>query len=460
MKGKANIICPKCKHCEGLDRLTKMYSCKHYNNYPDSAIGMDCEIECDNFEEVNMNKVEGKASDICHKCKNGKVVVWEGVSNIECEDPYDGSIRKMSCDSNIRCSMFEIRSEKKEEARDKIPLLQHELEMDKLKRKIHELEKEKAAHLKGIERLKKSKEKLQNQVKNLQTTNEESYKREEKLEDKIHRLKRGLLEESKRFARLDSEFLIPLTHVLYPGEAKICKPYSEVLEDIKELRLEKSMKMSNYENELADHWKRDYEFVRDKLVHPIYDILYPGNLSRDINITDLLNTIKDFKVYADENESMYGEIKKLRDMYASRSNEIDHLLSENKELKGRVKYWSDIATKSAGQIIKFKQDMNEWRSLYNSLSETCADYDKRCKEECEKKYRDEISKLQNIVTEKDVEIKGLKKEIINITFDKVDAKDITKKNVKLNQTISDQEITIKALLITIKEMCKEDETNA
>jgi cell division protein FtsL len=102
--------------------------------------------------------------------------------------------------------------------------------------------------------------------------------------------------------------------------------------------------------------------------------------------------------------------------------------------------------------------MNEWRSLYNSLSETCADYDKRCKEECEKKYRDEISKLQNIVTEKEVELKKLKKEIINLNFNRTAAYDIMKENTKLNQTISDQEVTIKALLITINEMCK-DETN-
>lgn len=77
-------------------------------------------------------------------------------------------------------------------------------------------------------------------------------------------------------------------------------------------------------------------------------------------------------------------------------------------------------------------------------------------EECEKKYRDEISKLQNIMTEKEVEIKGLKKEIINLGFDRVTVKAVMNKNNKLNQTISDQEITIKALLITIKEMCKDE----
>lgn len=223
------------------------------------------------------------------------------------------------------------------------------------------------------------------------------------------------------------------------------KEKSELLED----KLKKA-------NELAESWKRDYEFVRDQLIHPIYDILYPDSPNRDINITDLLNTVKDFKVYADENGQMYKEIQEWREKCISRGNEIDHLISENKELKGRVKYWSNLATNSAGQIIKFKQDRDEWRKLYNSLSETCADYDKRCKEECEKKYRDEISKLQNIVTEKEVELKKRLKENIYLSQNKLFADRVIEKNKKLNQTISDQEVTIKALLITIKEMCKEE----
>lgn len=94
--------------------------------------------------------------------------------------------------------------------------------------------------------------------------------------------------------------------------------------------------------------------------------------------------------------------------------------------------------------------------LYNSLSESCADYDKRCKEECEKKYRNEISKLQNIVTEKEVEIRNLKKDNVRLSKDISWGNMIAEKNTELNQTISDQEVTIKALLITIKEMCKED----
>lgn len=218
MKGKASAICPNCKHCEGLDRFVNMYSCKHYNKYPDSAIGMDSEIDCCNFEEVNMNKVEGKVSDICPNCKNCKGITKESngvhdwLTEVECEDPYDGMTKTLDADSNVCCSMFEAKKEKE-----------------------------------------------------------------------------------------------------------------------------------------------------------------PFNLN-----------------------------------------------------------------------------------MSRALSEICSDYDKRCKEECEKKYRNEISKLQNIVTEKEVEIKGLKSDIIVLHQNKFLADTAMEKNNKLKQTISDQEITIKALLITIKEMCKDE----
>ena len=157
---------------------------------------------------------------------------------------------------------------------------------------------------------------------------------------------------------------------------------------------EKNKKLSELEeklkkaNELADSWKKDYERVRDQFIYPIYNILYPDNPNLDINVTDFLNNIKDLKVYADENGSMYKEVQEWREKCISRGKDIDRLSSENKELEARVKYWGDIATGSTGQIINFKDEIR-----------------------------------------------------------------------KLNQTISDQEITIKALLITIKEMCKEDETN-
>lgn len=158
-------------------------------------------------------------------------------------------------------------------------------------------------------------------------------------------------------------------------------------------------------NELADSWKRDYERLREQFLCPIYDILYPDNPNLDINVTDLLNDVKNLKVYGDENGRMYKEIQEWREKCIARSNDIDHLLSENKEK------------------------------------------DKK------------IGELQNIVTEKEVEIKGLRKDNVRLNKDISWGNMIAEKNTELNQTISDQGVTIKALLITIKEMCKDDETN-
>lgn len=158
-------------------------------------------------------------------------------------------------------------------------------------------------------------------------------------------------------------------------------------------------------NELADSWKRDYERLRDRFVHPMCNILYPDKPDLNINLTDILNDIKNLKVYADENGQMYKELQEWREKCISRGNDIDHLLSENKEK------------------------------------------DKK------------IGELQNIVTEKEVEIKGLRKDNVRLNKDISWGNMIAEKNTELNQTISDQGVTIKALLITIKEMCKEDETN-
>ena len=130
-----------------------------------------------------------------------------------------------------------------------------------------------------------------------------------------------------------------------------------------------------------DSWKRDYERIREQFLCPIYDILYPDNPNLDINVTDLLNYIKDLKVYEDENKSMYEDLK----------------------------YWRE-----------------------------------RCHG-----------------AETDVTTLNSKVEVLERKLQKADSiRDIVGNESKLNQTISDQEVTIKALLITIKEMCKEENENA
>lgn len=57
--------------------------------------------------------MKGIAKDICPKCKNCKGVTRESngihvwLTEVECEDPYDGMIKTLQADSDICCSMFE-----------------------------------------------------------------------------------------------------------------------------------------------------------------------------------------------------------------------------------------------------------------------------------------------------------------------------------------------------------------
>ena len=180
---------------------------------------------------------------------------------------------------------------KSEKSCDKIPFLRHELEMDKLRMKIHELEKEKSDHLKGIERLKK------------RAADSDYYKE-----------KSELLEE-KYIARGKD-----IDHLLSENKEKD-KKISELEEKLKEA------------NKLADSWKRDYEFVRDQLIHPIYDILYPDNPNRDINVTDFINNVKDLKVY--ENKSMYEDLKYWRERCHGAETDVTTLNSKVETLKNK-----------------------------------------------------------------------------------------------------------------------------
>jgi chromosome segregation ATPase len=360
-----------------------------------------------------MNKVEGKVGDFCPNCKNCKGITNEHdgktasirLTEVECVDPYDGMTKTLNADSDICCSMFEPKpdrrcekcerfdgtychgpngtitisykalfdepvdcpsyEEKNEKEQFNLNTSREQLEsniLDLFEEKnrlngiINGLEKEKAAHMKGIERLKKSQEKLQNQVKNLRTTNEESYKREEKLEDKVHKLERRLLEENKRFNRLDTEFLMPLAHVLYPREAKICKPYSEVLKDIKLLNkgiydlkednkrladknkalferdgeLKELIKASKRKDDLIQSYREklkkandeisllnskldklgEYYRTDEKFIDNIQKVVFPQEEGSDYTYSydEILNKVKDLKVQSDENGLMYNDL--------------------------------------------------------------------------------------------------------------------------------------------------------
>ena len=117
MKGKASDICPKCKHCEGMV-ADSFYVCgdSHSDGGLYHLMGAEDELYCTDYEEeTTMNKVEGKVGYFCLKCKNCKGITKEydgknasiRITEVECEDPYDGMVKTLNVYSDICCSTFE-----------------------------------------------------------------------------------------------------------------------------------------------------------------------------------------------------------------------------------------------------------------------------------------------------------------------------------------------------------------
>lgn len=141
-------------------------------------------------------------------------------------------------------------------------------------------------------------------------------------------------------------------------------------------------------------------------------------------------------------ERLYNDIR-----YALRKDEtLDESISCVRDIPSEVEMIEDLKKRAAeSDYYKEKSELLEKRN--NNQFDTIREKDKK------------IGELQNIVTEKEVEIKYLRKDNVRLNKDISWGNMIAEKNTELNQTISDQGVTIKALLITIKEMCKDDETN-
>lgn len=243
MEIKAKDMCPRCKYCLGMTPQG-MYSCGKANDGSELNIGIDAVLICANFEWKD-EKVEGKVSDICPNCKNCKGITKESngihdwLTEVECEGPYDGMTKTLDADSDICCSMFELKEDK---------LMQYYREKSKNYEQIlTDISRFVPVDVidfkdlpKIIEQMRKTGDMYDSISESYDTLFDQKYefqKANEKLEDKVHKLERRLKEEKKRFDRLDTEFLMPLAHVLYPNE-QVCKEYSEVLTDVKLLKKE------------------------------------------------------------------------------------------------------------------------------------------------------------------------------------------------------------------------------
>jgi chromosome segregation ATPase len=191
----------------------------------------------------------------------------------------------------------------------------------------------------------------------------------------------------------------------------------EVIEDLKKRAADSDLykemsellkvKLKNA-NEVADSWKRDYERIREQILCPIYNILYPDNPNLDINVTDLLNTIKDFKVYADENESMYADLKYWKERCHKAETDVTILNSKVETLKNKN-------DKSQSEIENLTKAVGELQSDIATLNSKIKVLDKRNTNQSviigEKgKQIEELTRRYNMIAKKLNDIHDILKE--------------------------------------------------
>lgn len=398
---------------------------------------------------MNNLTVQGKVEYWCKSCQNCHTIkkTDSGMEYI-CSDPYDGMEKTLNGDSNVTCSMYEARpnpthicyeqevkvvkpGEKVDIPCTKISLLEHELEMDKLRKEIHQLEKEKSNHMKGIERLKKSKEELEKKLnaKNkdidiLLDENKCLKSRNDNQVTMIQGLKLQCNDLSEKLKKTDiskvPKLEVQINNLKYLN-GQSYKREEELEKEIKELK-------DKYEK-LYTHYRYDEAIINDiqNVISPEDDSIW--------SYSEIVNEIKDLKVQSDENGTMYEDLKYWKERCHNAEADVTTLNSKVEVLKNKSdKYLNKIVTQ---QSTHYKQCARilELENMVNKLQS--GEYDD--------------------VLAKDIEIKSLQAKYEDAM---AGWKDTIDTNDKLNQTIEDQEITIKALLITIKEMCKEDETNA
>lgn len=294
--------------------------------------------------------MKGKVSDWCPKCKNCKgttqesngVHVW--LTEVKCEDPYDGMIKTLDADSDVCCSMFEVKEDK---------LMQYYREKSKNYEQIltdiscfvpvdvidfKDLPK-------IIEQMRKTGDMYDTISESYDTLFDQKYefqKANEKLEDKVHKLERRLTEEKKRFNQLYNEFLTPLARVLYPGE-KVNKAYSEILKDVNDLKI--------YADENGRMYKEIQEW-REKCIARGEELKYweeschkaeadVTTLNSKVDVLDKRNT-NQFVMIGEKDK----EIKNLKKMVERRDRWVKELRSDVYTLQNEILRIRDIAQKA------------------------------------------------------------------------------------------------------------------
>lgn len=432
--------------------------------------------------------VAGKVKDWCKNCKHCDTIKMVGMdTEYVCSDPYDGMENTRNGDSNVICSMYEARpnpthvcyeqevktvkpGEKVDITCTKISLLQHELEMDRLRKEIHQLEKEKSNHMKGIERLKKGKDILRKALDDIaeivEQPNNTGYNGDICFADKTVRA----VEQKVTWLKNEIKNLHVLVESSLERESELEKEVKDSKEQIKQLQheivyLDKYKIWNGVENLELKEKNDDLNSIIEELKNENKELRSLNEKQYDM-LQDMTSQISELKLKVENDKSrseLISELIKQRDSWKADYNRLnDYFLKPICEIVyGDEKADIDLCTGLIGRIKDLKVQSDENGTMYEDL--------KYWKERCHNAETDvttlnskvEVLDKRNtnqfvMIGEKDKEIEELKKKnrglqirvndllfqerlnksTFGYDFEEENGK-LRVENDKLNQTISD-----------------------
>lgn len=321
-------------------------------------------------------KVEGKVADFCPKCKNCKSTTreWDGkedwLTEVECEDPYDGMIKTLVADSDICCSMFTPKPDRscgKCERFDgtychgpngTITISYKALFGEPVDCPSYEEKKTRESEESRIEELiKASKRKddlIQYYREMLKKENEAGSKIVEenvKLEDKTKRLKEAnenLLEKCKVYIDEKADLKLKVDNLQSNiNFQKYLKDEAYKRED----KLKKELnKVKAHDEALTKHFQND-----EKLIDSIQKVIFPQEEGYDYTYSydEILNKVKELKQtisdLTETNENLTKAVKR-RDKW------IDDLKGDVDTLQNECLVIADIAKRAYDESIEIKEE--------------------------------------------------------------------------------------------------------
>lgn len=254
-------------------------------------------------------KVEGKVADFCPKCKNCKSTTREcdrkkdWLTEVRCEDPYDGMVKTLDADSDICCSMFipkgDMSMEKKTEAEHTICCKTckyfYTLDVDKGIGTCHvDFDYKRVKGINGCPLYEKRE--LQQCCCSMFTPKPDHgrYPWGKESCDKI-----SILQHELEMDRLRKE--IHQLKLRNDNQVTMIQGLKLQYNDLSE----KLERVESHDEALTKHFQND-----EALINNIQKVIFPQEEGCDYTYSydEILNKVKELKVHADENDTLYKDL--------------------------------------------------------------------------------------------------------------------------------------------------------